>query len=198
MRGGRRVRSTMRRGLVAAAVAALAGPTLAACGVSVDHDRLQAASPDDTVAGDDFSPEVGAGGGATSTPTTLPPPTDVVIQGDTGSEVNRVAANAIADLNTFWGATYPATFDGAAYQPPAGGYHAVDRTSRPSTVTSRRARSIRSGPASRTTGASGAARAWRSTSGLGRIAAPALGGRYSPACGPAPPGTSRPADRAQP
>ena len=134
MRGGRRVRSTMRRGLVAAAVAALAGPTLAACGVSVDHDRLQAASPDDTVAGDDFSPEVGAGGGATSTPTTLPPPTDIVIQGDTGSEVNRVAANAIADLNTFWGATYPATFDGAAYQPPAGGYHAVDRNSRPSTL----------------------------------------------------------------
>lgn len=125
----------VRGGTRAAAVAvglALAAAA-AGCGVSVDHDRLAVADPPGGQA-DDFSPEVDGAASGSSTPTTLPPPTDVVIAGDTGAPVNRVAANAIADLNAFWGSTYPAVFDGAPYTPPAGGYHAVDRNSRPSTL----------------------------------------------------------------
>lgn len=62
------------------------------------------------------------------------PPTDVVIVGDTGSEINRIAANAIADLTAFWSATYPATFDGSPYQAPTGGYFSVNRNSLASTL----------------------------------------------------------------
>jgi predicted metalloprotease len=123
-----------RSGWVGALVVALVVGVLAsACGVAVEHDRRAIA--DAPGATDDaFSPEVGTDGTPASTPTTLPPPTDVVIAGDTGSPVNRIAANAIADLNAYWGTTYPAVFAGAAYTPPAGGYHAIDRNSRPSTL----------------------------------------------------------------
>ncbi|MGB3054114.1 MAG: neutral zinc metallopeptidase [Acidimicrobiales bacterium] len=115
---------------VMVAVAALL--VAAGCGVGIDHQK-DASGPSTTDGGSDFSPEAGASTDA-SAPTTLPPPTDLVINGDTGAPVNRVAANAIADLNAFWGAVYPATFDGAAYVAPAGGYFAVDRNSRPSTL----------------------------------------------------------------
>jgi predicted metalloprotease len=85
--------------------------------------------------GDEFSaggPDTN--GSETSTPTTMPPPTDVKIVNDNGSEINRIAANAIRDLEEFWVATYPAVFDGEPYVPIAGGYWSINRNTRPSTL----------------------------------------------------------------
>ena len=62
---------------------------------------------------------------STAPATTLPPP-DVPIKGDEGAEVNRVAANAIADLQAYWTKTYPQVF-GQPYQPIGGGFFAADR-----------------------------------------------------------------------
>lgn len=119
-----------RRGLLAVVVA-LAVVT-SACGIGADRDEAGVDTTPTSVG--EFSPEAGGDGVSTSTPTTLPPPDDVVIEGDTGAQVNRIVANTIADLNAYWGATYPATFDGTPYTPLAGGFHAIDRNSRPSTL----------------------------------------------------------------
>lgn len=119
----------VRLGTVVLAVGLLA----AACGVSVDRDTLGAPP-----ATDDFGPggpdATDPDGTPTSVPTTLPPPDDVTIAGDTGAEVNQIAANAIRDLELYWGATYPEVFGGEPFEPLAGGYHAVNRNSRPSTL----------------------------------------------------------------
>ncbi len=108
---------------------------LGGCGVDVSRDDVVLRTEADD---DDFNPggpeEAAEPDSPTSTPTTMPPPDDVEIVGDTGSDINRIAANAIKDLETFWGTTYPAIFDGEPYTPVAGGFYAIDRNTRPSTL----------------------------------------------------------------
>ncbi|NLD76528.1 MAG: peptidase [Acidimicrobiales bacterium] len=125
---------TERRRVLAVVLAALA-TVVASCGVAVSYDDSARVVDDSVVTGDDFDaggPD--SGDTDTSTPTTLEPPTDVVIHNDTGSEINRIAANAIRDLENFWVATYPATFDGETYQPLSGGYWAINRNLATSTL----------------------------------------------------------------
>ncbi len=119
--------------LVALVVALLA----ASCGVSLSYEdaSLDAAQDGALQAGGTFNqggPDAEVA--ETSTPTTLPPPTDVEIRNDNGSEINRIAANAIRDLEGFWEATYPSVFDGEPFEPIAGGYWAINRNTRPSTL----------------------------------------------------------------
>ena len=50
----------------------------------------------------------------------------VDIVGDAHTPFDRDAANAIADVEAFWGRTYPSIGDGAALPPLAGGVYSVD------------------------------------------------------------------------
>jgi predicted metalloprotease len=52
---------------------------------------------------------------------------DFPITGATDTEADRLARNALADLETFWSQAYPEFF-GEAYTPLAGGYFSVDST----------------------------------------------------------------------
>jgi predicted metalloprotease len=103
---------------------------LAACGVQVvDESRSGsgAAGGDDTQ-GADIGPTT------SSTPlTTEPPPEDVEVVGDDGSELNAVAASAIADLDAFWAEQYPAVY-GDEYEPVRGGFFAIDAATDPRTL----------------------------------------------------------------
>lgn len=74
---------------------------------------------------------VGSGIGPTTSsvpPTTAPPPVDVTVIGDDGSDLNKVAANAIADLESFWATEYPAVY-AKPYRPVSGGFYALDSAS---------------------------------------------------------------------
>ena len=129
-----------RRGRSATAASILAILVLAvsSCGVASERgDAADGVDPSETTTGSggdgSFSPDGGDSPDSTSTPTTLPPPTNMVIVGDSGSPVNRIAANAITDLEAFWGETYPAVY-GTPYEPVAGGFYAINRNSRPSTL----------------------------------------------------------------
>ena len=42
------------------------------------------------------------------------------------TEVDRIAGNAIADIQQFWNEKFPPTFGGKRYQPPQGGFYSVD------------------------------------------------------------------------
>ena len=59
-----------------------------------------------------------------------PPPSDapdgaVTVVGTDGGEVDQLAANALADLSTFWAEQLPAVF-GERFEPLAGGFFSVD------------------------------------------------------------------------
>lgn len=53
------------------------------------------------------------------------PDATVHITGSTGSEVDRVAGNAISDIQKFWTAQMPKVFNGA-YRPVSGGFYSVN------------------------------------------------------------------------
>lgn len=123
----------LRRAVLSLALALMAS----SCGVSITYDDAAVDAGDEagSTSGEGFDaggPD--SGGSATSTPTTISPPTDLKIQNDNGSEINRIAANAIRDLEGFWGSTYPAVFNGEPFEPIGGGYWAINRNTRPSTL----------------------------------------------------------------
>lgn len=95
----------------------------ASCGVEVGGDlaaSVGAGNPD-VLGNEDVTttePE--------APPTTLPPPTDLDIEGAEDSEVNAVAANAIVDLEDFWATAFPEAYDGEEYEKLSGGLFAVD------------------------------------------------------------------------
>jgi predicted metalloprotease len=119
---------TLRAGLGALlAISALAA--VAGCGVE---------------AGEELSAGIASGGGdvvgsdveettTTEVTTTTLPETDVVIEGDDGSDLNQVAANAIADLEEFWDDAYPEAY-GEPYEPLTGGVFAIDGGTDPSGI----------------------------------------------------------------
>jgi len=57
----------------------------------------------------------------------------VEIVGDDGSELNRVIANAVVDLETFWEEQYPQIYD-EPYKPLSGGLFAIDSSADPSGI----------------------------------------------------------------
>jgi len=107
---------------------------LAACGVEATGSGTGAIATkgkggDGDVVGSDITPTTAA-----APTTTTPPPTDIDVVNDNGSEQNKVAINAIADLQSFWTDEYPKVFDGDAYDPVKGGFYAIDSSSDPSTL----------------------------------------------------------------
>jgi predicted metalloprotease len=107
-----------RRSMLVVVLAAV----VAACGVQAVDGVGQVGSGRDTQ-GPDIGPTT------TSEPLeSLPAPDDVVIVGDDGSELNRVAANAIADLDAYWTEQYPLVY-GEEYEPVGGGFFAIDSDS---------------------------------------------------------------------
>ena len=71
-----------------------------------------------------------AGCGTTSTsqiaerPTNKLDTSDIKINGDASDPANRLAVEAIADLQAYWAKEYPELY-GEEYQPVAGGFYAV-------------------------------------------------------------------------
>ena len=63
------------------------------------------------------SPEAGVAGDVT--------PAEFPIIGATDDDVDRIARNALADLNTYWDEQFPSTF-GQPFTPLTGGYYSVD------------------------------------------------------------------------
>ncbi|MCU1354394.1 MAG: putative metalloprotease [Acidimicrobiales bacterium] len=96
------------------------GVMASACGVKSDKGATANRSPKKNVAGQGDTAST-----TTSTTTTTPAPTGVTITGDNGGPTNKVLANAIADLEDFWGKELPASF-GIKYQPVSRGFYAVD------------------------------------------------------------------------
>ena len=95
------MRHVLRRALAAAAAG---GVLLTGCTSTVSGVAARGAGVPVDVAADDF-PITGAG----------------------DSEADRLARNALADLDTFWSQAYPEYF-GEEYQPITGGYFSVDST----------------------------------------------------------------------
>ncbi|HEX2577821.1 MAG TPA: neutral zinc metallopeptidase [Aquihabitans sp.] len=81
---------------------------------------------DGEVVGSDITPTT-----ASVPSTTTPPPPDIEVEGDDGSELNKVAINAIADLEDYWAEVYPEVY-GDEYEPLSGGLFAVDTGTDPS------------------------------------------------------------------
>src|SRR5262249_51784781 len=48
------------------------------------------------------------------------------LPGGTPTDVDRIAGNAIADIQQFWSEKFPETFDGKNYESPQGGFFSVD------------------------------------------------------------------------
>ena len=121
------------RRLVVVTAAAL---VLASCGVDngSTSDRTLASTSktktktktDGGVIGSDVTPSTTK----PPTTTTTPPPADIDIKGDDGSPTNKIVANAIEDLQTWWSGEFPKVF-GKPYAPVAGGFFAIDESSSP-------------------------------------------------------------------
>lgn len=110
-----------RRRLVGAVLAAWAFALVsAACGVS----GPEASTADPAVVGLPDDPTTTE---TTEAPPELPPP-DFEIIGDDGSELNRLAANAIADIEDWWAIQYP-EHRGEPYEPLSGGVYAMGSNS---------------------------------------------------------------------
>ncbi|CAN5821067.1 neutral zinc metallopeptidase [soil metagenome] len=108
-------------------VVVVVATALAACGVQAVDDAGTGRNGGDA-RGADIGPTT------SSTPlTTDAPPSAVEIVGDDGSELNEVAASAIADLDVYWGEQYPAVY-GEEYDPIGGGFFAIDATTDPATL----------------------------------------------------------------
>ncbi len=122
---------TLRKRTVAAALAVVC--LLPACGVDLDDGADPAfrggdggGGRDDGVIGSPIEPST-----STVAPTTAPPPVDVEVTGDDGSDLNKVAANAIADIEAYWTKVYPDVY-GGDYEPLSGGFFAIDAGADPS------------------------------------------------------------------
>ena len=117
---------------VALAVALLLG----ACGVESNGDtpavvgqrRDTPTTANTDIVGSDIAPT-----SSTTPPTTAPPPPDVDVIGDDGSDANKVAANAIEDLQSFWADEFPKVYDDP-YEPVSGGFYAMDSGTDPTTL----------------------------------------------------------------
>ena len=105
---------------------------LSACGVELadSADTLlgsgDGAGGDGEVVGSDIAPAT-----TSVPPTTASPPVDVEVIGDDGSDLNKVAANAVADIEGFWATVYPEIY-GEDYRPVSGGFYAIDSGTDPS------------------------------------------------------------------
>lgn len=106
-------RPAIARGLAVVVVLS----TLAACGVSTG-ERGSVGHADVVGIPDDPNTTV------TTAPLPDLPPPDVEIIGDDGSDLNVVAANAIADIEAWWAVEYPKQ-TGEPYKPVSGGFYAV-------------------------------------------------------------------------
>ena len=106
---------------VAVLSAALA---LASCGV--DTEGGDGGSGSDVVGAGTEGPGVTT----TTEPKELLPDHEVDITGDDGSDLNRVAANAIGDIETFWETEYPEVY-GEPYEPLTGGVYGIDTDTDP-------------------------------------------------------------------
>ena len=95
------MRHVLRRAVAAAAVGSV---LLTGCASTVSGTASRGASVPEDVPADEFP-----------------------ITGAADDETDRLARNALADLDTFWSQAYPEYF-GEEYQPLAGGYFSVDST----------------------------------------------------------------------
>ena len=96
--------SSPRRVFTGAVLGALLGPTvLSGCAVTLVEGNA--------------SPLAGVQGDVT--------PEEFPIIGATDGEIDRIARNALTDLNTYWDEQFPSTF-GQDYTPLTGGYYSVD------------------------------------------------------------------------
>ncbi|WP_075014365.1 hypothetical protein [Geodermatophilus obscurus] len=95
------MRHVLRRAVAAAAVGSV---LLTGCASTVSGIASRGASVPEDVPADEFP-----------------------ITGAADNETDRLARNALADLDTFWSQAYPEYF-GEEYQPLAGGYFSVDST----------------------------------------------------------------------
>lgn len=113
-------RPRRRRAVAVAATAALA-LLAAGCGVEAgDAPAPGALRSDEGIVGSDVEETT-----TTEATTTTLPEVDLAIEGDDGSELNQVIANAIDDLEAFWADAYPEAY-GEAYEPLSGGLFAID------------------------------------------------------------------------
>lgn len=123
-------RTLRRRTLVAALVVAFLLP---ACGVDLAN-RADPVFGGDKGGGGRGDGVIDSGIEPTTSsvaPTTAPPPVDIEVTGDDGSDLNKVAANAVADIEAYWTKVYPDVYTGA-YEPVSGGFFAIDSSTDPS------------------------------------------------------------------
>lgn len=112
------------------AVTALA-VLLAACGVERSGGAAGSGPVrDPEVIGMEPNDPDGPGDTTTTAPVELLPPGERDINGDNGSEINKVIANAVVDVEEFWTEQYPAVY-GDQYEPLAGGLWALDTSTDP-------------------------------------------------------------------
>ena len=100
---------------------------LVACGVDVSSERDAIVTSGPDVVGVDpntTDPNV------TTTTLQLLPPGVRDINGDDGSEINKVIANAVVDVEEFWSEQFPALY-GSPYKPLSGGLWALDSKTDP-------------------------------------------------------------------
>ncbi|MEO6987085.1 MAG: neutral zinc metallopeptidase, partial [Aquihabitans sp.] len=100
---------------------------LGACGVDLVSDGSLVMTADPDVVGVDPDPIDLA---VTTTTLDLLPPGERDINGDNGSEINQVIANAVVDIEEFWTDQYPALY-GSPYQPLSGELWAIDSDADP-------------------------------------------------------------------
>jgi predicted metalloprotease len=103
--------------------------SLSACGVEAGQEQAVKTHADPNIIGSDVE------GTPTTAPSTTvpPPPADIDIIGNDGSELNDVIGNAISDLEAFWTDAYPEAY-GTEYEPLSGGLFAIDSSTDPAGV----------------------------------------------------------------
>ncbi len=122
-------RSRLTTTLVALAALAV---TASGCGVDAADDAsslVGTTSGGGGTGGDVVGPDISPTP-PTAPPSTAPPPVDVEVIGDDGSDLNKVAANAISDIEAWWAIEYPDVY-GDAYEPVSGGFFAIDSNTEP-------------------------------------------------------------------
>lgn len=104
---------------------------LAACGVDLSSEGAPVANGDADVVGVDT--DATGTDVTTTTQLDLLPPGERDITGDDGSEINKVIANAVVDVEEYWAEQFPDLY-GSPYEPLAGGLWALDSDTDPSGV----------------------------------------------------------------
>lgn len=103
---------------------------LAACGVDPSAEGPTMAQGGSDVMGLDTDTTESD---VTTTTLDLLPPGDRDIDGDNGSEINRVIANAVVDVEEYWSEQFPALY-GSPYEPLSGGLWALDSGTDPGRI----------------------------------------------------------------